>query len=170
MDKHASQNCGRPLLPLSVNIARRIGTIASKNKALVYDLLVQGFLAGQWHDCGRSQEPRRSRSAHIECSTLGLRDDPSSHVHMIVRWWEIARRHALDWLPSKLLLHGEVLSRLFRRLMLACDRRNTIPALIFGGPRPPPARPRSRLSRTADSTKWFVYSKSTFAGPEQGLA
>jgi len=67
--------------------------------------------------------------------------------------WVIARQHALDRLPFKLSLAGEVLSRLFRRLMLemllAAHAAGRLQ--FFGDYATSPARPRSSLSRAAAS-------------------
>jgi hypothetical protein len=38
--------------------------------------LVQGFLADNAHDCGRSQAPGRQDRLHLGAPHLGLRDDP----------------------------------------------------------------------------------------------
>ena len=68
---------------------------------------VQGFLADNAHDCGRSQAPGRQDRLHLGAPHLGLRDDPSStRPHDRAGRWDIARRHALDRLPSKLSLAG----------------------------------------------------------------
>src|SRR5260370_8495521 len=110
MDEAAQvRTAGRPLLPRRVHIARadRDHRLPEQGRRLRSP--VQGFLTDNAHDCSRSQAPRRQDRLHLGAPHLGLRDDPSSTPpHDRAGWWDIARRHALDRLPSKLSLPGQV--------------------------------------------------------------
>ena len=151
----ASPNCWRCRTSTSCSRCRRaIADIAYQNKAVVYDLLFKASAETMLHDCGRPQASGRSHRHHLGAAHLGLGDDPSSaRAHDRAGWWDIARRHALDRLPSKLLLPVKVLSRLFRRLMLEkLLARTRRPPAVLRRPRPPRRQGRVQgLSRAAAS-------------------
>ena len=52
--------------------------------------LVQDFIADNAHDCGRSQAPGCQDRLHLGTRHLRVRDEPSSHVHMIMPGGDIA--------------------------------------------------------------------------------
>src|ERR1700722_17947890 len=174
MDEAAQvRTAGRPLLPRRVHIARADRDHRLPQQGRHLRSLVQGFLADNAYDCGRSQAPGRQDRLHLGAPHLGLRDDPSStHPHDRAGWWDIARRHALDRLPSK-LSPVKVLSRLFRHLMLEMLlAANDAGRLQFFGDHAHVAGKAAFKVYLAPlhRTKWFVYSKRPFAGPEQVLA
>src|SRR5580704_10496152 len=174
MDEAAQvRTAGRPLLPRRVHIARADRDHRLPQQGRRLRSLVQGFLADNAHDCGRSQAPRRQDRLYLGAPHLGLRDAPSSaRPHDRAGWWDIARRHALDRLPSKLSLAGE-------GAVAAVPPPDAGDAARRTRRRPPAAL--RRLRPLADKaafkahlaplhrTKWFVYSKRPFAGPEQVL-
>jgi hypothetical protein len=86
---------------------------------------------------------------------LGLRDDPSStRPHDRAEWWDIARRHALDRLPSKLSLAGEGVVAAVPPPDAGDAARRTPrrPPAVLRRPRPPRRQGRVQgLSRAAAS-------------------
>src|SRR3981081_4426599 len=166
MDEAAQlSTAGRPLLPRRIRAAGADCRHRLPEQGRRLRSLVQGFLADNAHDCGRSQAPGRQDRLHLGTPHLGLRDDPSStRPHDRAGWWDIARRHALDRLPFKLSLAGEgavaaVLPPDAGRLLFSGDYAHLAGKAAFKAYLAPLHR-----------TKWFVYSKRPFAGPEQVLA
>src|SRR6195256_4563901 len=174
MDEAAQvRTAGRPLLPRRVHIAGADCRHRLPEQGRRLRSLVQGFLADNAHDCGRSQAPRRQDRLHLGTPHLGLRDDPSStRPHDRAGWWDIARRHALDRLPSKLSLAGEgaVAAVPPTDAGDAARRTRRRPPAVLRRPRPPRQQGRVHYLAPLHRTKWFVYSKRPFAGPEQVLA
>src|SRR5450759_3110419 len=164
----------RPLLPRRVHVAGADRGHRLPEQGRHLRSLVQGFVADNADDCGRSQAPRRQDRLHVGAPHLGLRDDASpARAHDRTGWRDIARRHTLDRLPSQLPLAGEVLSRMFRRLMLEMlVAANDADRLQFFGDHAHLADKAAFKAYLAPlhRTKWFVYSKRPFAGPEQVLA
>src|SRR5260370_18619779 len=108
MDEAAQvRTAGRPLLPRRVHIARADRDHRLPQQGRRLRSLVQGFLADNAHDSGRSQAPGRQDLLHLGTPNLGLRDEPSStRPHDLAARCDIARRHALYRLPFKLTLAG----------------------------------------------------------------
>src|ERR1039457_1519510 len=141
--------------------------------------LVQGFVADNADDCGRSQAPGRQDRLHVGAPHLGLRDDASpARAHDRTGWRDIARRHTLDRLPSQLPLAGEgaVAAVPPPDAGDAGRRERRRPPAVLRRSCPP--RRQGCVDKAAfkaylaplHRTKWFVYSKRPFAGPEQVLA
>jgi len=136
-----------------------------------------------WLFPGREETKRRSRST-CRCSIrpaarrrsphLGP-DPPASSICPLRRAGRrpVARRHALDRLPSGFFLPVRLLSRLFRRLFLA-ELRAAFAAgeLGFFGPLAELAEPAAFARRLNElrQVEWVVYAKPPFGGPEQVLA
>ena len=99
---------------------------------------------------------------------------PHQRPHDRAGWWDIARRHPLGRLPPKLSLAGKGPVPTVPPLDVSDAARRTRDRPFAVLRRPRPTRLQSRvqgLSRAAAyRTKWFVYSKRPFAGPEQVLA
>src|SRR5450432_4449495 len=97
MKQRKSELLDVPLLPSRVHAAGADCRHRLPEQGRRLRSLVQGFLADNAHDCGRSQAPRRQDRLHLGTPHLGLRDEPSStRPHDRAGWWDIARRHALD--------------------------------------------------------------------------
>src|SRR6195256_5605131 len=174
MDEAAQlRTAGRPLLPRRIHAAGADCRHRLPEQGRRLQSLVQGFLADNADDCGRSQAPGRQDRLHLGTPHLGLRDDPSSaRPHDRAGWWDIARRHALDRLPFKLSLAGEgaVAAVPPPDAGDAARRTRRRPPAVLRRPRPPRQQGRVHYLAPLHRTKWFVYSKRPFAGPEQVLA
>src|SRR6266851_2917668 len=114
MDEAAQvRTAGRPLLPRRIHAAGADCRHRLPEQGRRLRSLVQGFLADNAHDCGRSQAPGRQDRLHLGARRLRFFGD---HAH----------------------LAGKAA---FKAYLAPLHR-----------------------------TKWFVYSKRPFAGPEQVLA
>jgi hypothetical protein len=172
MEQRKAELLGVPYFHVVFTLPVRIGAIAYQNKAVIYDLL---FKASSETMLTIAADPKRlgvrigfTSVLHTWGSTM----THHPHVHMIVPGGGISL-DGTRWIGCrpKYLLPVKVLSRLFRRLMLemlvaAHDR------LRFFGDH---ARLADKAAFKAylaplHRTKWFVYSKRPFAGPEQVLA
>ena len=125
-----------PYFHLVFTLPAPIADIAYQNKAVIYDLSVQGGGRGHAHDRGRSQASRRPHRHHRRAPHLGLGDDPpSARPHD-----RAGRRHrrltaSAGWRAGQhFFLPVRVLSRLFRRLFLQMLQPRTRPgSLAFFG-------------------------------------
>jgi hypothetical protein len=174
MEERKAELLGVPYFHVVFTLPVQIGAIAYQNKAVIYDLLFKA-----------SSETMRTIAA--DPKRLGVRIGFTSvlhtwgsamthhpHVHMIVPGGGISL-DGTRWIGCRpdYLLPVKVLSRLFRRLM----REMLVTAhddghLQFFGDHArlaDSAAFKSYLARL-HRTKWFVYSKRPFAGPEQVLA
>ena len=152
----------------------RIGAIAYQNKAVIYDLL---FKASSETLLTIAADPKRLGVKIGFTSVLhtwGSAMTHHPHVHMIVPGGGIS----LDgsrWISSTedFLLPVLVLTRMFRGKMLALLKAAHADAkLQFFGPHAGLADKstfKAFLEPLYD-TKWYVYAKRPFAGPEQVLA
>ena len=152
----------------------RIGAVAYQNKAVIYDLL---FKASAQTLLTIAADPKRLGVKIGFTSVLhtwGSAMTHHPHVHMIVPGGGIA----LDgsrWISSSehYLLPVPVLSRMFRGKMLAMLKAaHDAGRLQFFGPHADLADKatfKAFLEPLYD-TKWHVYAKRPFAGPEQVLA
>src|SRR5712664_3833654 len=174
MDEAAQvRTAGRPLLPRRIHAAGADCRHRLPEQGRRLRSLVQGFLADNAHDCGRSQPPGRQDRLHLGTPHLGLRDEPSStRPHDRAGWW--LSLDGTRWIGgrSNYLLPVKVLSRLFRRLMLEMLLAAHAGHLQFFGDYAHLASKAAFKAYLAPlhRTKWFVYSKRPFAGPEQVLA
>ena len=163
-----------PYFHVVFTLPAEIADIAYQNKAVVYDLL---FKASAETLLTIAADPKHL-GARIGITsvlhTWGSAMTHHPHVHMIVPGGGIsAGRRA--WIACKpgFFLPVRVLSKLFRRLFLeklaaahaagrSVLRRSRRPV------RPPmPSRP---ILAPLRKTRWFVYAKRPFAGPEAVLA
>ena len=163
-----------PYFHVVFTLPPRIGAIAFQNKAVIYDLL---FKASAETLLTMAADPKRL-SVKIGFTsvlhTWGSAMTHHPHVHMIVPGGGIS----LDgsrWISSAedYLLPVPVLSRMFRGKMLAMLKAaHEAGRLQFFGPHSgltDKAAFKAFLEPLYD-TKWHVYSKRPFAGPEQVLA
>ena len=163
-----------PYFHVVFTLPARIGAVAYQNKAVIYDLLFKA-----------SSETMRTIAA--DPKRLGVRIGFTSvlhtwgstmthhpHLHMVVPGGGISL-DGTRWIGCRpdYLLPVKVLSRLFRRLMLQMlVAAHDAGHLQFFGDHAHLADMAAFKSYLAPlhRTKWFVYSKRPFAGPEQVLA
>ena len=151
-----------------------IADIAYQNKRLVYDLL---FKASAETLITIAADPKHL-GARIGITavlhTWGSAMTHHPHVHMIVPGGGISPDNA-KWVSCRpgFFLPVRVLSKLFRRLMLEkLAAAHAAGNLSFFGALAGLADPDAfdALIAPLRKTKWFVYSKRPFAGPEAVLA
>jgi hypothetical protein len=163
-----------PYFHVVFTLPARIAAIAYQNKTVIYDLL---FKASSETLRTIAADPKRLgvRIGFMSVlHTWGSTMTHHPHVHMIVPGGGISL-DGTRWIGCRpdYLLPVKVLSRLFRRLMLEMlVAAHDAGHLQFFGD-------HTRLTNKAafkaylaplHRTKWFVYSKRPFAGPEQVLA
>ena len=165
---------GVPYFHVVFTLPARIAAIAYQNKAVIYDLL---FKASSQTMRTIAADPKRLGVRIGFTSVLhtwGSAMTHHPHVHMIVPGGGISLdgTHWIGCRPNY-LLPVKVLSRLFRRLMLEMlAAAHDAGHLQFFGDHArlaDKAAFKAYLARL-HRTKWFVYSKRPFAGPEQVLA
>jgi hypothetical protein len=163
-----------PYFHVVFTLPPRIGAIAFQNKAVIYDLL---FKASAETLLTIAADPKRLGAKIGFTSVLhtwGSAMTHHPHVHMIVPGGGISLDGA-RWISTSedFLLPVLVLSRMFRGKMLAMLKAaHDAGRLQFFGD-------HARLADKAAfkawleplyDTKWHVYAKRPFAGPEQVLA
>ena len=174
MEERKAELLGVPYFHVVFTLPVRIATVAYQNKAVIYDLL---FKASSQTMLTIAADPKRLGVRIGFTSVLhtwGSAMTHHPHVHMIVPGGGISL-NGTHWISCRpnYLLPVKVLSRLFRRLMLEMlvVAHNAGHLQFFGD--------HARLADKAafkaylaplHRTKWFVYSKRPFAGPEQVLA
>ena len=172
MEERKAELLGVPYFHIVFTLPARIAAIAYQNKAVIYDLL---FKASSQTMLTIAADPKRLGGKIGFTSVLhtwGSAMTHHPHVHMIVPGGGISI-DGTRWIGCrpKYLLPVKVLSQLFRRLMLEMLRAAHGRLQFFGD--------HVRLADKAafkaylaplHRTKWFVYSKRPFAGPEQVLA
>src|SRR5476651_1875678 len=163
-----------PYFHVVFTLPARIASIAYQNKAVVYDLL---FKASSQAVLTIAADPKHLGVKIGFTSVLhtwGSAMTHHPHVHMIVPGGGISL-DGTRWIGCRLnyLLPVKVLSRLFRRLMLEMLlAAHHAGRLQFFGDHAHLAGKAAFKAYLAPlrRTKWFVYSKQPFAGPEQVLA
>src|SRR5260370_29774659 len=174
MKQRKSELVDVPYFHVVFTLPGRIGTFAYHTKAVVYALL---FKASS-QTMRTIAADRKRLGVKIGCTsvlhTWGSAMTHHPHVHMIVPGGGMSL-DGTRWMGCRpnYLLPVKVLSRLFRRLMLAMLlAAHDAGRLQFFGAH---ARLAGKAAFKAclaplHRTKWFVYSKRPFAGPEQALA
>ena len=174
MEERTAELLDVPYFHVVFTLPVRIGAIAYQNKAVIYDLL---FKASSETMLTIAADPKRlgvrigfTSVLHTWGSTM----THHPHVHMIVPGGGISL-DGTRWIGCRpnYLLPVKVLSRLFRRLMLQMlVAAHDAGHLQFFGDHAHLADMAAFKSYLAPlhRTKWFVYSKRPFAGPEQVLA
>ena len=174
MEERKAELLPVPYFHVVFTLPVRIGAIAYQNKAVIYDLL---FKASSQTMLTIAADPKRLGVRIGFTSVLhtwGSAMTHHPHVHMIVPGGGISL-DGTRWIGCRpnYLLPVKVLSRLFRRLMLEMlVAANDADRLQFFGDHAHLADKAAFKAYLAPlhRTKWFVYSKRPFAGPEQVLA
>ena len=173
MKQRNSELLDVPYFHVVFTLPARIAAIAYQNKAVVYDLL---FKASSQTMHTIAADPKRLGVKIGFTSVLhtwGSAMSHHPHLHMIVPGGGISL-DGTRWIScrSNYLLPVKVLSRLFRRLMLEMLLAAHAGRLQFFGDYAHLASKAAFKAYLAPlhRTKWFVYSKRPFAGPEQVLA
>jgi hypothetical protein len=163
-----------PYFHLVFTLPAAISDIAYHNKAVIYDLL---FKASSETLLTIAADPKHL-GARIGITavlhTWGSAMTHHPHVHMIVPGGGLAADGSA-WVAAKpgFLLPVRVLSTLFRRLMLEkLAAAHTAGRLRFFGEHTHLAGADAFAAFLAPlrTTRWFVYSKRPFAGPQAVLA
>jgi Zn finger protein HypA/HybF involved in hydrogenase expression len=174
MEERKAELLAVPHFHVVFTLPVRIADIAYFNKAVIYDLL---FKASSQTMLTIAADPKRLGVRIGFTSVLhtwGSAMTHHPHVHMIVPGGGISL-DGTRWIGCRpnYLLPVKVLSRLFRRLMLEIllAAHDTGRLVFFGNH----AHLTDKTVFKAylaplRRTKWFVYSKRPFAGPEQVLA
>ena len=174
MEERKAELLGVPYFHVVFTLPVPIAAVAYQNKALIYDLL---FKASSQTMHTIAADPKRLGVRIGFTSVLhtwGSAMTHHPHVHMIVPGGGISL-DGTRWIGCRpnYLLPVKVLSRLFRRLMLEMLlAAHDAGRLQFFGDHAhlaDKAAFKAYLS-PLHRTKWFVYSKRPFAGPEQVLA
>src|ERR1035437_5928847 len=174
MKQRKSELLDVPYFHVVFTLPARIAAIAYQNKAIVYGLL---FKASSQTMRTIAADPKRLGVKIGFTSVLhtwGSAMTHHPHVHMIVPGGGISL-DGTRWIGCRpnYLLPVKVLSRLFRCLMLEMlVAANDADRLQFFGDHAHIADKAAFKAYLAPlhRTKWFVYSKRPFAGPEQVLA
>jgi len=174
MEERKAELLGVPYFHLVFTLPVRIAAIAYQNKAVIYDLL---FKASSQTMLTIAADPKRLGVKIGFTSVLhtwGSAMTHHPHVHMIVPGGGISL-DGTRWIGCrpKYLLPVKVLSRLFRPLMLEMlVAAHDAGRLQFFGDHAHLADKAAFKAYLAPlhRTKWFVYCKRPFAGPEQVLA
>jgi hypothetical protein len=174
MKQRKSELLDVPYFHVVFTLPARIAAIAYQNKAIVYDLL---FKASSQTMRTIAADPNRLGVKIGFTSVLhtwGSAMTHHPHVHMVVPGGGISL-DGTRWISCRpnFLLPVKVLSRLFRRLMLEMLlAAHATGRLQFFGDHAHLAGKAAFNAYLAPlhRTKWFVYSKRPFAGPEQVLA
>src|SRR5450755_1478729 len=174
MKQRKSELLDVPYFHVVFTLPGRIAAIAYQNKAVIYDLL---FKASSQTMRTIAADPKHLGVKIGFTSVLhtwGSAMTHHPHVHMIVPGGGISL-DGTRWIGCRpnYLLPVKVLSRLFRRLMLQMLlAAHHAGRLQFFGDHAHLAGKAAFKAYLAPlhRTKWFVYSKRPFAGPEQVLA
>jgi hypothetical protein len=174
MEERKAELLAVPYFHVVFTLPARIAAIAYQNKAVIYDLL---FKASSQTMLTIAADPKRLGVKIGFTSVLhtwGSAMTHHPHVHMIVPGGGIAL-DGTRWIGCRpnYLLPVKVLSRLFRPLMLEMLlAAHDAGRLQFFGDHAHLANKAAFKAHLAPlhRTKWFVYSKRPFAGPEQVLA
>src|SRR5262245_19417017 len=163
-----------PYFHIVFTLPAAIGDIAYQNKRLIYDLL---FKASAETLLTIAADPKHLGARIAITSVLhtwGSAMTHHPHVHMIVPGGGLSSDGG-RWIASKpnFFLPVLVLSKLFRRLRLEkLDAAHAAGKLAFFGVHAHLAEEKAFATFLAPlkRTRWFVYSKRPFAGPEAVLA
>jgi hypothetical protein len=163
-----------PYFHVVFTLPAAIADIAYQNKAVIYDAL---FKASSEALLTIAADPKHL-GARIGVTavlhTWGSAMTHHPHVHMIVPGGGLSA-HGSKWVACKpgFLLPVRVLSKLFRRLMLAkLAAAHATGKLRFFGEHAGLRAPKAFAAHLAPLSKknWFVYAKPPFAGPQAVLA
>jgi len=162
-----------PYFHVVFSLPARIADIAYQNKAVIYDLM---FKASSETMLTIAADPKRLGARIGILSVLhtwGSALNHHPHVHMIVPGggFSLNRKRWVSCRPSY-LFPVKVLSRLFRRLLLEkLTAAHTAGELQFFGKHAQLADAKAFAAylRPLRNSKWVVYCKEPFGGPEEVL-
>jgi hypothetical protein len=152
----------------------RIADIAYQNKAVIYDLLFKASAQTMLTIAGDPKRLGVRIGFTSVLHTWGSAMTHHPHVHMIVPGGGIAHDGS-RWINCRrnYLLPEAVLAKLFCRLMLQMLRdAHALGALQFVGRHAALADAKAFAAYLAPlrNTKWYIYAKRPFGGPEAVLA
>jgi hypothetical protein len=167
------------LLPVSYfhlvfTLPAAIADIAYHNKAVIYDLLFRASSEAMLTIAGDPKHLGARIGVTTVLHTWGSAMTHHPHVHMIVAGGGLSADGS-KWVASKpgFFVPVRVLSKLFRRLMLEkLAKARATGKLQFFGEHAHLAAAAAFAAFLAPlrTTRWFVYSKRPFAGPQAVLA
>jgi hypothetical protein len=174
LEERAAELLPVPYFHVVYTLPAPIADLAYTNKAVIYDIL---FKASAEATLTIAADPKRL-GARIGITsvlhTWGSAMTHHPHVHMIVPGGGLSA-DGMRWIACRptFLLPVRVLSRLFRRLvieMLAAAHRDG--KLVFFGAHVPlaDAAAFAAFLRPLRRSKWVVYAKKPFGGPQAVLA
>jgi putative transposase/transposase-like zinc-binding protein len=174
MGERVSELLPVPYFHIVFTLPAALGDIAYQNKKAIYDLL---FKAAAETMLTIAADPKHLGARIAITSVLhtwGSAMTHHPHVHMIVPGGGLSP-DGTRWIATKpnFLLPVLVLSKLFRRLMLEkLAAAHKTGKLTFFGAHAHLADNKAFATFLAPlrRTRWFVYSKRPFAGPEAVLA
>ncbi len=151
-----------------------IADIAYQNKAVIYGLLFKASAEAMQTIAADPQHLGARIAITSVLHTWGNAMTHHPHVHMIVPGGGLSE-DGKQWIACRkgFFLPVRVLSKLFRRLMLAkLLAAHASGQLSFHGRYDHLTQPRAfkRFLRPCRRRKWFVYAKRPFAGPKAVLA
>jgi hypothetical protein len=163
-----------PYFHIVFTLPAPIGDIAYTNKAMIYDLLFKASAEALLRIAADPKHLGARIAITSVLHTWGSAMTHHPHVHMIVPGGGLSSDGG-RWIASKpnFFLPVLVLSRLFRRLMLEkLAAAHAAGKLSFFGAHTHLADEKAFATFLAPlkRTRWFVYSKRPFAGPEAVLA
>jgi hypothetical protein len=174
MEERQAELLPVPYFHVVFTLPAPIGDIAYTNKAVIYDLL---FKASAETMLTIAADPKHLGARIAITSVLhtwGSAMTHHPHVHMIVPGGGLSSDGS-RWIATKpnFLLPVLVLSKLFRRVMLEkLAAAHAAGKLSFFGAHAHLANQKAFATFLAQlkRTRWFVYSKRPFAGPQAVLA
>jgi hypothetical protein len=163
-----------PYFHLVFTLPAAIADLAYQNKAVIYDLLFKASSEALLTIAGDPKHLGARIGITAVLHTWGSAMTHHPHVHMIVAGGGLSADGS-KWVASKpgFFLPVRVLSKLFRRLMLEkLAKAHATGKLQFFGEHAHLAAADALAAFLAPlkTTRWFVYSKRPFAGPQAVLA
>jgi putative transposase/transposase-like zinc-binding protein len=163
-----------PYFHLVFTLPAQIADIAYQNKAVVYDILFKASAEAMLTIAADPKHLGATIGITAVLHSWGSAMTHHPHVHMIVPGGGISS-DGRRWIACRpgFFLPVRVLAKLFRRLMLEkLLAAHAAGELQFFGSHAHLAQPAAFAAVLAPlrKTKWFVYSKRPFAGPQAVLA
>ena len=174
MQERAAELLPVPYFHIVFTLPAAIGDIAYTNKAVIYDALFKASAETMLTIAADPKHLGAKIAITAVLHTWGSAMTHHPHVHMIVPGGGLSP-DGERWIAAKanFLLPVLVLSKLFRRLMLAkLAAAHAAGKLVFFGEHAHLAGDKAfaTLLKPLKRTRWFVYSKRPFAGPKAVLA
>jgi hypothetical protein len=174
MQERAAELLPVPYFHIVFTLPAAIGDIAYTNKAVIYDALFKASAETMLTIAADPKHLGAKIAITAVLHTWGSAMTHHPHVHMIVPGGGLSP-DGERWIAAKanFLLPVLVLSKLFRRLMLAkLAAAHAAGKLVFFGEHAHLAGDKAFATflKPLKRTRWFVYSKRPFAGPKAVLA